>query len=105
MLEASGVVRVEGAGDSGRAYLRLLKREIVEGGLDWLRAGFAGMAGTGSDSVRLHRAPGSFVNPEADRASLPDEAATSEIMVAAVLELRKEAQRAARADSPFPSRA
>ncbi len=105
MLEASGVVSVEAAGDTGRAYLRLLKREIVEGGLDWLRAGFGGIPSAGSDSVRLRRAPGSFINPETDRAGLPDEAATNEIMVAAVLALREEAQRAARADSPFPPRA
>lgn len=105
MLEASGVVRVEPAGDSGRAYLRLLKKEIVEGGLEWLKAGFGGIPGAGSDSVRLHQAPGSFVSPEADRANLPDEAATNEMLVATVLELRKEAQRAARADSPFPHHA
>jgi hypothetical protein len=105
MLEASGVVRVEPYGKSDRAYLRLLKREIVEGGLDWLKAGFGGIPGPGSDSVRLHQAPGSFLSPETDRASLPDEAATNEIMVSAVLALREEAQRAARADSPFPPHA
>ena len=102
MLEMHGVVRVEPYGDTGRAYLRLLKREIAEGGLDWLRAGFGGIPGTGSDSARLHRAPGSFMTPEADRANLPDVDASNEIMVAAVLALREEAQRAARADSPFP---
>jgi hypothetical protein len=102
LLEASGVVRVEPDGDTGRAYLHLLKREIVEGGLDWLQAGFGGIPGAGSGSVRLRQTPGSFVNPEVDRASLPDEAATNEIMIAAVLALREEAQRAARADSPFP---
>jgi hypothetical protein len=104
LLEASGVVRVEPYGDTGRAFLRLLKGEIVAGGLDWLRAGFGSIPGAGSDSLPLRQTPGSFVNPEADRASLPDEAATNEIMVATVLALREEAQRAARADSPFPPR-
>jgi hypothetical protein len=102
MLEAHGVVRVEPHSDTGRAYLRLLKREIVQGGLDWLKAGFGSIPGTGSDSARLRHAPGSFTNPEVDRAGLPDEGAASEIMVSIVLDLRKEAQRAARADSPFP---
>jgi hypothetical protein len=100
MLEGHGVVRVEPAGDTGMAYLRVLKREIVEGGLDWLKAGF-GAIPAGSASARLHQAPGSFTSPEVDRASLPDEGAASEIMLSIVLDLRKEAQRAARADSPF----
>ncbi len=102
MLEGRGVVRVEPAGDTGMAYLRVLKREIVEGGLDWLKAGFGGIPGTGSESARLHHAPGSFINPEVDRATLADEGAANEIMLSIVLDLRKEAQRAARADSPFP---
>ena len=33
MLEARGVVRVEPAGSTGMAYLRVLKREIGQGGL------------------------------------------------------------------------
>lgn len=101
MLEAHGVVRVEPDGNTGRAYLRLLKREIVEGGLDWLRAGF-GAIPSGSGSANLHQAPRSFTTPEADRAFLPDDGAVNEIMIATVLHLREEAQRAARADSPFP---
>ena len=104
MLEAHGVVRVEPDG-TGRAYLRLLKSEIVQGGLDWLKAGFGGIPGTGTESARLHQAPGYFTNPEVDRARLPDEGAANEIMLSIVLDLRKEAQRAARADSPFPPHA
>lgn len=99
LLEAAGIVQVEES-DGGRAFLKLVKREIVEGGLGWLRS-----TAPGDDAAdvipNLLRSPGSFVNPEADRASLPDDAAAEEITTAAILRLREEAQRGARLDNPF----
>lgn len=105
LLEAQGVVQVEEIEGTDRAILRLLKREIVEAGLDWLNAGLGSMTGRGSESTRLHQTPGTFVKPEIDRARLPDEGAATEITHSAVLALREEIQRVARADSPFPPRA
>lgn len=105
LLEAAGVVRVEEVEGTGRAILRLIKREIVQGGLEWLEAGIGNIPATArSESVNLRRAPGSFVTPEGDRAALPDDDATGEIMRSALLALRKETQRAARSESAFPPR-
>ena len=105
MLEGYGVVRVEPDG-TGMAYLRLLKREIAEGGLDWLQVGFGAIGAAAAEpAAGLHHTPGSFTNPDVDRAQLQDEGAAREIMLSVVLDLRKEAQRAARADSAFPPRA
>jgi len=99
LLEAAGIVQVEEVA-GGRALLKLVKREIVEGGLGWLRQT---VGGDGADAVpKLLRAPGAFVTPERDRASLPDAAAADELTRATVLRLREEAQRAARLDSPLP---
>jgi hypothetical protein len=99
LLEAAGIVHVEEV-EGGRALLKLVKREIVEGSLGWLRQTSSG--GTGGAMPQLLRAPGAFVTPERDRAGLPDDAAADELTRAAVLRLREEAQRAARLDSPLP---
>jgi hypothetical protein len=104
LLEAAGVVRVEPLEGNDRAFLRLLKREIVEGGLEWLQAGLGGMTPSGTVSGNQRQAAAAFVTPERDRATLPDEGATNEILFGAIFELRKEAQRAARSDSAFPLR-
>lgn len=99
MLEAHGVVRVEETG-SGRAFLKLIKEDIVKDGLDWLQASLGNAPGN-TPSLQLENVPGVFINPERDRAALPDSAASHEIVSSAVLELRKEAQRAVRHQSPF----
>ena len=104
LLEASGVVRVEQIEGSDKGVLHLIKREIVQAGLEWLNAGLGGIPAAGPDADSRRRIPGTFVTPERDRAALPDDAATNEIMVSAVLDLREELQRAARSDSAFPSR-
>lgn len=100
MLEAAGVVRVEG--DPGeRAYLKLIKEDIVRDGLDWLKASLGSVTGGSSELTRLQNVPGRFVTPERDRTTIPDDAASEEIMTSTILELRKEAQRAVRYQSPF----
>lgn len=99
MLEAHGVVRVEETG-GGRAILKLIKEDIVKDGLDWLQASLGNVPGSAA-TPQLENVPGVFVNPERDRATLPDSAASHEIVSSAVLELRKEAQRAVRHQSPF----
>jgi hypothetical protein len=98
LLEAQGIIRVTSVGD--RAYLDLVKPEIVEGGLAWLHRTAGETSNVGMD-LKLARSPGSFLTPEADRANLPDQGAADEVARAAVLKLREEAQRAARHENPF----
>src|SRR6266536_2220233 len=99
LLEAAGIVQVEEVG-GGQALLKLVKREIVEGGLGWLHQT---VTGGGADALpKLLRAPGDFVTPERDRAGLPDDDAAAELARATVLRLREEVQRATRLDSPLP---
>ena len=99
LLERHGIVQVEESG-SGRAYLKMIKPEIVAGGLDWLRrTGGDGIAG--EPVVKLLRSPGSFVTPEEDRHQLGDLGESDEIARASVLKLREELQRAARQDNPL----
>lgn len=99
LLEAQGIVAVEPAyGD--RAYLRMVKPEIVRDGLDWLER--TGGVGTGGAvSPKLLRTPSRFITPEQDRVALGDQKATDEVAHAAVLRLREELQRATRQDTVF----
>ena len=97
LLEAQGIVSVE-PGDGDRAFLRMVKPEIVRDGLDWLER----TGGTGADrdvSPRLLRSPSQFITPEQDRAGLSDQGATDEVARAMVLRLREEVQSATRQDS------
>lgn len=99
LLEAQGIVAVEpGRGD--RAFLRMVKPEIVRDGLDWLER--TGGIGSGSAaSPKLFRSPDSFITPEQDRANLSDRGATDEVARSIVLRLREEVQSATRQDSVF----
>ncbi|MEU3525661.1 hypothetical protein AB0E62_17610 [Streptomyces sp. NPDC038707] len=99
LLESHGVVQVEEL-PNGRAFLKLVKEEIVRDGLDWLKASIGNVPGEGS-SLKVENAPGMFVTPEEDRSKLADDAASDEITTATILELRKEVQRAVRSESPF----
>jgi len=76
----------------------LVKREIAEGGLLWLRQSYIEAPGAAVASLADLRPPRGFRSPELERARLPRDAAADEITRAAVLELRKEAQRAARGE-------
>ncbi len=98
LLEAAGVVAVDDSGP--RPFLRLIKREIAEGGLMWLRQAYGepgSLGGTGA--LRGLRPPNRFSSPEADRTNLAATEASGEISKAAILDLRKEAQRAARGET------
>ncbi|MER5850573.1 hypothetical protein ABT126_26985 [Streptomyces sp. NPDC002012] len=99
LLESHGVVRVEEL-PNGRAFLKLIKEEIVRDGLDWLKASVGNVPG-GTSFLEKDYVPGLFVTPEEDRSKLTDDAASDEITTATILELRKEVQRAVRNESPF----
>ncbi|MGO3327660.1 hypothetical protein [Gordonia sp. (in: high G+C Gram-positive bacteria)] len=96
LLEAAGVVAVE-PNDQGRAYLRLVKPEIAESALTWIRR-ITDTSGA-ADLTRGER-PATFITPE-DGRTAESLGASHEIMVASVEELRKEMQRAARRDDPW----
>jgi hypothetical protein len=98
MLEMAGVVAVRNVGDSDRAYLHLVKKEIAEASLQWIRR-ITDL--TGVEGLKLAQAPAEFTTPEAARDNLGSAGAANELMVSAVLELRKETQRAARRDDPW----
>ncbi|MFL4480521.1 hypothetical protein ACIPUB_19880 [Paeniglutamicibacter sp. ORCA_105] len=103
MLEANGVVAVRPSDeDPGRAYLDLVKKEIVEGGLGWIESSYGNGTGTGADLSTLNP-PSIWTSPEADRKNLPDTGAAMEIAESTILRLRearKEAASAARYDTP-----
>ena len=96
LLEAQGVVAVDGP-PGGRAFLRMVKPEIVKDGLDWLERTTGG-GSTGSASPKLLRSPGAFVTPEQDRSELGDQGAADEVARSMLLRLREEVQSATRQD-------
>jgi hypothetical protein len=100
LAEASGIVRVEVQND-GKGLLHLVKEDIVQGGLDWLRASQGSASNSSGILLPKRASPGSFTTPEMDRHQLPDEAAANEVTVSAILRLREEAQNATRRDDPF----
>lgn len=96
LLEAAGVVAVEPQGD--RAFLRLVKPEIAQAGLEWIKR-ITDPAGDAS--VTLSQRPVGFVKPEDSRLDAGEDPASQEILAASINELRKEMQRAARRDDPW----
>jgi hypothetical protein len=87
LLEMAGVVAVDTS--EGRPYLELVKPEIAEAGLEWIRR----ITDTsGGMTTSLSRTPAQFVEPEDMRAT-SDDGAANEILAASVNELRKEVQR------------
>lgn len=103
LLEANGIIAVRPADESpGRAYLDLVKREIVKGGLGWIEASYSNGSGDGADLSSL-KPPTYWTSPEADRFHMPDTGAAMEIAESTILRLRearKEAASAARHDAP-----
>ncbi|MCY3862217.1 MAG: hypothetical protein OXG67_09680 [bacterium] len=99
LLEAQGIVSVEPDGGD-RAFLQMVKREIVRDGLDWLERTVGNGSG-GATPTELLLPPSQFVTPEQDRARLSDQGATDEVGNSVVLRLRKELQSATRQDSVF----
>lgn len=98
MLQMHGVVLVQNVAGGDRAFLQLVKKEIAEASLRWIRR-ITDM--TGVEGIKLGQAPAEFTTPEAARENVSSSGAANEVMVAAVLELRKETQRAARRDDPW----
>nr|WP_314844762.1 hypothetical protein [uncultured Microbacterium sp.] len=98
LLEAHGIVSVREDGN-GRAYLELVKEEIVQGGLAWLQKSRSSTQSSIA-SVKLDRTPVEFMNPEQARASLGDQGAADELAASAILALRKELKSATRQDRP-----
>lgn len=96
LLEAQGIVTVDGP-PGGRAFLRMVKPEIIKDGLDWLERTTAGSTG-GSVSPKLLRSPGAFITPEQDRGALGDQGAADEVTRSMLLRLREEVQSATRQD-------
>ncbi len=95
LLEAAGVVAVEPTGD--RAYLRLIKPEIAETGLEWVKR----IKETDQPSgLLLSGKPSAFVKPE-DSRSVEVEGAAREVLISSIHELRKEMQRATRREDPW----
>jgi hypothetical protein len=96
LLEGAGIISVE-TQPNGRAFLNLVKPEIIEGGIAWLRNS-GGSSGRQADLNELNP-PSAFTGPERDRANLPDVGEADEIANSAVLAIRvawKEAQNVAR---------
>lgn len=104
LLEANGIVSVRPASEApDRAYLEVVKREIIEGGLGWLEASRGGGEGGTEADLSVLKPPTHWSTPEADRAHQPDTGAAIEIAESAILRLRearREAASAARYDSP-----
>ncbi|MFF2677665.1 hypothetical protein ACFVRT_13900 [Arthrobacter koreensis] len=96
LLEAAGVVAVETT-PNDRAFLRLIKPEIAEAGLDWIQRI---TDASGPAELTLSQRPAKFQKPE-DMRSADSNGAANEVMVASINELRKEMQRAARRDDPW----
>ncbi|GID29141.1 hypothetical protein [Paractinoplanes brasiliensis] len=96
LLEAAGVVSVDDQGD--RPFLRLVKPEIAQSGLEWIKR-ITDPAGDAS--VTLSQRPTGFVKPEDSRTGGGEDPASQEILAASINELRKETQRAARRDDPW----
>lgn len=101
LLEGNGIVAVRPSSIQGRAYLDVVKKDVVEGGLAWLNQALEQQSpGEGADPGEL-MPPATWSTPEGDRVGIADEGAASEITTSAILSLRKareEAQRAARFD-------
>jgi hypothetical protein len=97
LLEAAGIVAVDDSG--ARPFLRLIKREIAEGGLLWLTKAYGdGIGRAESELLAGLRPPGEFASPELDRARATAGTAAMELTQAAVMHLRKEAQRVTRGE-------
>jgi len=99
-LEAAGIVRVNEVG-SGRANLHLIKREIVEGSLSWLREIYGGSGGGHDLGLPSDLRSPTFVEPEQNRLLRDQRTEADEIMESSLLELRRAAQRAARSEDAY----
>ena len=102
LLESHGIVKVKPSSISGRAYLSLVKRDVVEESLTLLEAALGegdSSERTASQSFGSLWLPGSFRGPEDDRRRLrsPSEAG-ADLFKSAIMKLREEAQKITRGE-------
>ena len=99
LLEAAGIVTVDPG--TSRPYLRLVKEDIVQDALGWLRQIYGGDDEFSTTiSPSLPNSPGEFVTPEVDQTGLVDDEATNELADATILRLREEMARMQRGEHP-----
>lgn len=103
LLESFGIVRVRASSSSGRAYLQLVKRDVVEDGLELLRAALGtdddgGDAEAGLSELWL---PGSFIEPERERQKSPSlrPGPAKDLFDAGIERVREEVAREARGET------
>lgn len=102
LLEASGIVRV--AHSTSGPMMVMVKQDIVSDSLRLLEQTLGApewSSGSTATLTSLLKPPSEFVSPERDRQAIGEDAATMEVLNAAVHRLREEAQRAARHENPF----
>jgi hypothetical protein len=100
LLEAAGIVGVRDGGGL-RHLMTVVKKDVVRDGLELLRTIFDADGATRETIGTFTSPAAAFVSPEQDREGLVVDRAVTEITDATVLELRREAQRAARNQEPF----
>ncbi len=100
LLESHGIVKVKASSISGRAFLSLVKRDVVEESLPLLEAALGDTPETSArQSINSLWLPGSFRGPEEDRQNLhePSEA-RAELFESAIKKLREDAQKVTRGE-------
>lgn len=98
LLEAQGIIEVEEIGN-GRAFLKLVKEDIVKDGLGLLQRMSPAEATEGGEmSIQLSQSPADFISPERERGSFKVTNESDEIAKAAILKLREQTQRVASND-------
>jgi hypothetical protein len=100
LLESHGIVKVKASSFSGRAYLSLVKRDVVEESLPLLEAALGDTSETTeSQSIDSLWLPGSFKGPEDDRRDLRvSSGAQTDLFNSAIARLREDAQKVVRGE-------
>jgi hypothetical protein len=99
-LESHGIVKVKSSSISGRAYLSLVKQDVVEESLPLLEAALGDTSETNaSQSISSLWLPGSFRGPEDDRRNLrAPSGAEAELFDITLMRLREGAQKVTRGE-------
>lgn len=95
LLESHGIVKVNQSSLKGRAYLSLVKRDVVEESLPLLEAALGDTVETNENqSINSLWLPGSFKGPEDDRRHLQGSSdAEAELFKGTIKQLREEARK------------
>jgi hypothetical protein len=100
LLESHGIVKVKSSSISGRAYLSLVKRDVVEESLPLLEAALGDTPETTArQSIGSLWLPSSFRGPEDDHRNLraPSEA-SADLFNSAIMKLREDVQKVTRGE-------